>query len=108
MSSGRDNSAVFVTLTYSPLGLIGAKATDLQTDGLCVDTGAVSLPHHSEVEVTLSYRRDNRLQVHRATARVTGRTSRGTRLTFRQTTPEITSAMQELQSRQGTALEGVA
>jgi hypothetical protein len=105
VKSGND---IYVTLSYSPLGLIGARATGILMDGISVDTGAVSLPRHSEVEVTLSYRKDKRLQVHRIAALVTERTAQGTRLAFQSTSPEMTKALAELQARQTTTLEGVA
>lgn len=109
MESGKTSTDIYVTLSYSPLGLVGAKATGFQDNGICVDTGAIRLPFYSEVEVTLSYREGNRLQVHRVIAQVTDRNSEGTRLTFQEPEPETARALAQLQIRYGmTALEGVA
>lgn len=99
---------IYVTLSYSPLGLIGARTTGILEDGMSVDTGAVRLPYHSEVEVTLSYRKDKQLQVCRINALVTDRTPQGTRLTFQGASSEAAKALAELQAQQSTALEGVA
>lgn len=109
MEKGKADSGIYVTLSYSPLGLIGAKATGIAQDGMSVDTGAIGLPHHAEVEVTLSYRRGRALQVHRLSALVADRTPRGTQLLFQDVPPETAGALEELRAAEQTAaLEGVA
>lgn len=109
MENVKANSDVYVTLSYSPLGLIGAKATGFWDNGMYVDTGAIRLPFYSDVEVTLSYREGNRLQVHRMKALVAERNSQGTRLVFQEPTAESAHALAQLQARYGTTpLEGVA
>ncbi|MCK9532143.1 MAG: hypothetical protein M0R77_16520 [Gammaproteobacteria bacterium] len=89
-------SDISVQLNYRPLGLVSARARNLRLDGMFVDTGAVTLPHHSEVEVTLSFRKDDRLQVHRLQARVMGRSKYGTNLTFQNCRRETYQALQEM------------
>jgi len=104
------DSNIYVTLSYPPVGLIGATAHNLYMNGLSVDTGAITLPRHADVEVTLSYRKKGRLQVHRLTARVTGRGERSTDLTFEDFPLESQRAIRELVARQERtgSLEGVA
>jgi hypothetical protein len=89
-------SDISVQLNYRPLGLVCARARNLRLDGMFVDTGAVTLPRHSEVEITLSFRKDNRLQVHHLHARVMGCSKYGTNLTFQNCRRETYQALQEM------------
>ena len=85
-----------VQLNYHPLGLVSARTRNLRLDGMFVDTGAIMLPHQSEVEVTLSFRKNDLLQVHHLRARVMGRSKYGTNLTFQNCQRETYQALRNL------------
>jgi hypothetical protein len=88
---------VAVTLKYQPLGELQVSRRNLRLDGLFVDTGAVTLPHQCEVEVTLAFRHDDdELEVHTLHARVMGRSRHGTNLTFQDCRRETYRALQEV------------
>lgn len=89
-------SDISVQLNYRPLGLVSARTRNLRLDGLFVDTGTITLPHQSEVEVTLSFRKDDRLQVHHLRARVMGRSKYGTNLTFQNCGRDTYQALRDL------------
>jgi len=90
---------VAVTLHYGPLGVLPVGRRNLRLDGMFADTGAVTLPHQCEVEVTLAFRRNNELQVHKLHARVMGRSRHGTNLTFQNCGRDTYRALREVIDR---------
>ncbi len=99
-SSGRRGekrpNSLHIVLNYRPLGLIRAITRDIRQDGMSVDTGCIQLPNHSEVEVTFSYRKDNKTHVHRIGALVTRCAREGTRLSFRPDDSAAFTALAEI------------
>lgn len=85
-----------VMLSYQPLGLVRGDARELQLDGMIVDTGVVSLRRDAEVGVTLAYRKDDELHVHRVAAAVTASSHQGHRLRFLPYDGEVYRALQEM------------
>ena len=73
-----------IMLNYAPLGLVRATTRCVGENGMSVDTGAIALAHDAPVEISYSYRNEDRFVVHRRQAVVSGRSSNGaTTLTFR-------------------------
>ncbi len=91
--------ALHVTLNYGPLGLVRATPRELRPDGMTVDTGIVSLTGQSDVEVTFSFRKDDRTQVHRIGASVAGASPLGAELIFHDNDRETYHALWELLRR---------
>jgi hypothetical protein len=87
---------VSISVNYPPLGDLPVNRSNLRVDGLFVDTGAVTLPHHCEVQVTLAIRRPNGFQFHRLHARVMGRSRYGTNLTFQDCRRDTYHALREV------------
>lgn len=91
----RDEAQTHLILNYRPLGLVRATASQLDTDGLTVDTGCILLPPHSAVEITLSFRDAGRSHVRRLAAEVTSSGSAGTRLRFIDPDPESVAILRD-------------
>lgn len=103
MDQGRpaeSGEEVSVTINYPPIGNLPVNRSNLRVDGLFVDTGAVTLPHHCEVEVTLAIRRPTGLQFHKLHARVMGRSRYGTNLTFQNCRRDTYHALRDVVARQ--------
>lgn len=103
MNKGRVESrsdCFSIMLNYQPLGLVRANARDIRPDGMSVDTGRVSLPRNSAVEVSFSFRNEeDRVQVHRLDATVTESGLQGTRLTFRDCSDETRRVLKAMTRR---------
>ncbi|MCK5639568.1 MAG: hypothetical protein KAJ19_02180 [Gammaproteobacteria bacterium] len=81
-TSANENGRINIMLNYGPLGLVRATTHHIHVDGMSIDTGNISLPCHSEVEVTLSFRKGNKLFVHQIDALVTDTSQDKTQLSF--------------------------
>lgn len=89
-----------IMLNYAPLGLVRANARDIRPDGMSVDTGRVSLPRNSPVEVSFSFRnKENRIQIHRFDATVIESDIEGTNLTFHKCSDETRRLLRAVRRR---------
>lgn len=100
-ASAKRSSGVNIMLNYGPLGLVRATTHHIRVDGMSVDTGHISLPCHSEVEVTLSFRKGNKLFVHQIDALVTETSQNETQLSFTNLREESIPALRDALEPEG-------
>lgn len=94
-------SRVSVVLSYGPLGLVRATAHDIGDDGICVDTGRITLVNHTEVEIIFSFRRNGRPHAVKVPARVVGREGAAARLKFVSKEPGVMATLRKMMSLVG-------
>lgn len=90
---GYDPSHISLILNYAPLGLVRALRAEFGTQRILVDTGCITIPNNSEVDIMLCIGRDNPSDYHYIRARVTGSNPDGMILAFQDCDSETTKAL---------------
>ena len=75
--SHRKPISMDVTLYYPPMGTIPGKTRNISLEGMCVDTGGVTLPEHARVEIEFTTRAGTGMLSHRMPAYVVHNTPHG-------------------------------
>lgn len=88
-----DSSNISLILNYAPLGLVRALHAEFGTQRILVNTGCITIPNNSEVDIMLCIGRDNPSDYHYIRARVTGSHPDGVILAFQDCNSETTKAL---------------
>lgn len=88
-----DPSNISLIINYAPLGLVRALRAEFGTQRILVNTGCVTLPNDSEVDIMLCIGRDNPSDYHYIRARVASSHPDGVILAFKDCDSATTRAL---------------
>jgi hypothetical protein len=88
-----DPSNISLIINYAPLGLVRALSAEFGTQRILVDTGCISLPNDSEVDIMLCIGCGAPSNYHHIRARVTGSHPDGVILAFEDCDTATTTAL---------------